>query len=138
MIKQKFSNGFWMGKTLFAQPGCVSTFHLVPFAFVLTLIASIIVAIFWCKWMLITLLGLYALACIVMTITAALSAKKLYATFLLLPFVFFALHTAYGLGTLKGLLPPWLAKVKDHPTRQVYRSTIDTTKLTEYYKTSSA
>lgn len=40
MLKQKYANGFWIGKTSKVCPGCLSIYHFVPFAFVSAIMAS--------------------------------------------------------------------------------------------------
>ena len=44
MLKQKYLNGRWVGKTFFICPKCLSLFHLVPGVFVLGLILSTVLA----------------------------------------------------------------------------------------------
>ena len=40
MIKQKYGNGFWIGKTIKACPKCLSLYHLVPGMFVTLLVIT--------------------------------------------------------------------------------------------------
>ena len=40
MLKQKYANGYWIGKTSKVCPKCLSIYHFVPFAFVSAIIAS--------------------------------------------------------------------------------------------------
>ena len=42
MLKQKYANGFWIGKTSRVCPKCLSIYHSVPFAFVSAIIASLL------------------------------------------------------------------------------------------------
>ena len=42
MLKQKYSNGLWIGKTAKICPQCLSLYHFVPFAFVSAIIMSVI------------------------------------------------------------------------------------------------
>lgn len=42
MLKQKYANGFWIGKTSRVCPKCLSIYHFVPFAFVSAIIASLL------------------------------------------------------------------------------------------------
>ena len=116
MLAQKFGNGKWVGLTLGVCYQCLSSFHFVPFLFVLTLICSLAVAATGILWQLpvmvlpfAVLLGLYALADIAMTVLAIVSAPNKHPVQVLLPLVFFLLHIAYGIGTLTGLLqlPFW-------------------------------
>ena len=44
MIKQKFGNGYWIGLTTGVCPGCISIYHFVPFAFILGILFTTILA----------------------------------------------------------------------------------------------
>ena len=44
MMKQKYGNGEWVARTLGVCPGCLSIYHFVPFAFVLAIIVTTILA----------------------------------------------------------------------------------------------
>ena len=41
MIKQKYANGFWIGKTVLICPMCLSWYHFIPAIFVLSLLLSL-------------------------------------------------------------------------------------------------
>lgn len=113
MLRQKYLNGYWIGKTMGINPHCFSLFHFVPFAFVLGIIATTVLTLVgfpylsWLMW------GLYGLLIIGIS-GVELFSRKFSATNLLLPFLFFALHISYGVGTLVGLIemPFWIKKVK--------------------------
>lgn len=100
MIRQKYQNGLWIGKTLFICPECISIFHLVPFAFVLAIIVTLIIGLWGSVWLLEALWILYGIVNIGMTILSA-EWKNPYSIFL--PIVFLLLHVSYGVGTLKGV-----------------------------------
>ena len=104
MLTQKFLNGFWIGRTLFICPKCISLFHLVPFFFVLSIIITTIAGFNGLVWMPIVLWTAYGLANIGMTINAVFTTEKKSLYLLLLPVVFFLLHTSYGVGTLFGVV----------------------------------
>ncbi|MCR4604948.1 MAG: glycosyltransferase family 2 protein [Eubacterium sp.] len=108
MLKQKFGNGLWIGRTLFVCPGCLSLYHFVPFAFVMAILASTALAICGFTWCISLLAALYFSAAILMSIASAFIIQKkggrVPAYALLLPLIFFALHTIYGIGTLVGLV----------------------------------
>jgi len=112
MIKQKYANGYWVGKTLGICKGCFQLFHFVPFAFVLSLIASIVSAVFGFVLPLIALSSVYLLFVLTISIREFLRKKK--KTNIALPVIFFLLHASYGIGTLIGLieLPFWMSKIK--------------------------
>ena len=116
MVRQKFSNGFWIGLTLFMCPGCLSILHFAPFCLVMGLIVTAVLmargisVIFWAL-----LLG-YLIFDIAISVSAlnynGYSKKKL-RLFLMFPI----LHFAYGIGTILGILDfvPWKMK---HPTKR--------------------
>lgn len=102
MLRQKFGNGYWIGLTLGVCPGCISLFHLVPFAFVLGIFITTLLAIcsfwqlsvwMWSAYLLFTLIG---------TFLTVLNRKANRWTFLM-PIVFLLLHVSYGLGTAVGI-----------------------------------
>ncbi len=121
MLRQKYGNGKWIGLTMSVCYQCISSFHFIPFFFVILLICSLLLFvssfITGLQWMMIPFLlvfGTYLLADIMMSAAAFVGAEKKHVNLLLLPFIFFLLHCAYGLGTAAGLLqiPFWRHKVK--------------------------
>ena len=102
MLKQKYSNGYWIGKVSHVYPKAFSIFHFVPFVFVLGIIFSLLMlpltkifAIF---------LGVsYGLFTVLVTIMTIIN-NKFNATLLLIPFLLFLVHFSYGWGTLVGLV----------------------------------
>ncbi len=102
MIKQKYRNGLWIGKTLKINPKCFSLFHFVPLIFVLALIVTIVIAVVGFSWLLIVMMGLYIVCGIVFTVIDSIR-KKFRLTNLTLPGIFFVMHVAYGAGTLIGI-----------------------------------
>ena len=103
MTKQKYGNGYWIGKTIKYCPGCISIFHLVPFAFLMAIIAFLIPLI-WGLWYFIAGLGaLYFLFGIYSAVISGI--KNGFTRYqILIPFMFLILHLSYGFGTLFGLL----------------------------------
>lgn len=126
MLKQKFANGYWIGLTTGVCPKCLSLYHFVPFAFVLTIIVSTILCValgisggfstlaghiiaglarlFW---------AVYWSLAIIMAMLAVIGADKIRRneSNVLLPVLFFLLHVSYGLGTLVGFIKlPWFLK----------------------------
>ncbi len=122
MLKQKFSNGYWIGLTSGICPKCLSIYHFVPFAFVTTVFSSIIGLFIAGKAKLTALKniiskltklmwGLYGGLALVMSATSIYKAKeKRNATNFLLPIIFLLLHFSYGIGTVAGLMkmPKWV------------------------------
>ena len=113
MLRQKFLNGYWIGKTMGINPRCFSIFHFVPFAFVMAIIVTGILAAFGI-WQLSALLWGAYLLFIVANSVIEIIRNKFSFTNLALPMLFFLLHFCYGIGTLKGLIemPFWVARLK--------------------------
>lgn len=113
MLRQKYLNGYWIGKTMGIQPKCFSLFHFVPFAFILGILCTSLLALL--GWPLLggLMWALYALLMIVFTVMELISNGFSWSK-LLLPALFFLLHICYGWGTLVGLIemPFWVKKVK--------------------------
>lgn len=102
MLKQKYGNGFWVGKTLFVCPKCISKFHLVPLAFVLALFIAAAMAAFG-QYLLLGVIGIaYGVFAIINTVACLWKSRNICD--LLLPVVFFLMHLSYGVGTLEGII----------------------------------
>ena len=114
MIKQKYGNGYWIGLTVGICIKCFSVYHFIPFCFVLALIIGGILAVGGIGWPLVTLVILYSLVNILMSVASIVNEKKKHLSYLLLPFIFVSLHISYGIGTIIGLLkmPFWRKKLK--------------------------
>lgn len=113
LTKQKYSNGYWIGKTLGINPKCFSIFHFVPFFFVLGIILTSVLAALGLPFLAMLMWAAYA---VVITGASVLEIcrNEFAITHLLLPLLFLLLHISYGIGTLVGLieLPFWLKKIK--------------------------
>lgn len=103
MVKQKFGNGYWIGLTLKVCPGCISLYHLVPFAFVIAIIVTSVLAVFGIWHMAALMWLLYGLFAVVNSVIAIVQ-NDFYGCSMLMPFLFFILHISYGVGTIKGIL----------------------------------
>lgn len=114
MIRQKYSNGRWIGLTLSECPGCLSYFHFAPFAFVMMIILCSIIAALGFPILLYTLLIVYGMFDIVNAV-GCFTMKNLQPQFALLPIIFPILHVSYGVGTIVGLIqiPFWQKKIKN-------------------------
>lgn len=102
MLKQKYSNGNWIGKVSHIYPKCFSIFHFVPFLFVLTIIGSLALSLFNNIFLLI-LFSTYFLFIILVSILAIIK-NEFKITNLLLPILIFLVHLSYGLGTFVGIV----------------------------------
>lgn len=113
MLRQKYLNGYWIGKTMGVSPKCFSIFHFVPFVFVLGIIATTLFSVFGLPILSYLMWGAYCL--LIFGISVIETVKKPLLTNIALPAIFFLLHFSYGIGTLFGLIvmPFWLRKVKD-------------------------
>ena len=103
-LRQKWGNGYWIGRTMRIQPRCFAARHLIPALFVLALLFGLLLLPF-SVWPLLLLLSAYLACDLVFAVRGALSQEtgRLLAL-LTLPFLFPAVHVVYGVGTLAGLL----------------------------------
>ncbi len=102
-VRQKYGNGYWIGRTTAINPDCISLFHYVPFLFVIGIILASIFSII-SPVPLFLGLGAYSLVNLLLSILAFISAEKKHIIYILLPFMFWALHLSYGIGTLVGFI----------------------------------
>lgn len=103
LLKQKYLNGYWIGRTLGVEPRCFSLYHFVPFAFVLAIFLSTILALCGLSWPAIILWSAYGLANIAMAVMAVIECKDRNLLFICLPVLFLMLHVWYGVGTIVGI-----------------------------------
>ncbi len=111
MIKQKYGNGKWIGITLYYCPKCFSIYHFVPLIFVLGIVFSIIMATLNVPIFAYLLTGAYLLFNIINIILITIKSG-FSISYLLLPFIFFILHCAYGIGTIVGIVKGFFMKRK--------------------------
>lgn len=105
MIRQKYGNGYWVGKTLKICPGCISLYHLVPGAFVLAIVVTTILALLG-VWQLAALMWvLYGLFALGSTVLSAVN-EGFNPYIFVMPLLFLILHVSYGVGTVAGLCAP--------------------------------
>lgn len=103
-LRQKWGNGYWIGRTLRIQPRCFAPRHLIPAAFVLALAGGLLLLPL-ARWPLFALLACYLLCDLLFTVQgAAAQAQGRLLALLTLPFLFPAVHVVYGAGTIAGLL----------------------------------
>lgn len=110
MIKQKYSNGYWIGKTVFIQPKCLGVHHFVPAVFVSVLGISGVFTIFKKPILFKSLLGSYGLADLLMSV-AAVKGGLWNLKVLVLPVIFPLLHISYGVGTIWGMVKGLVEKM---------------------------
>ena len=104
--RHNFRNGLWALYPLkFVQHIPVSVRHLIPFAFVSSLITSGILGLFSPAflWLLGLISSLYLMTNLYFSAKIALAQKNLRLV-LVMPFIFSTLHLVYGFGSLVGLI----------------------------------
>lgn len=105
MIRQKYGNGYWVGKTLKICPGCISLYHLVPCAFVIAIAVTTVLMLVG-VWQLAALMwAMYAMFALGSTVLSAVN-EGWNPWLFVMPFLFLALHVSYGVGTIAGLCAP--------------------------------
>jgi succinoglycan biosynthesis protein ExoA len=112
LARYAFRSGYWNAISLRANPASMGARHLAPFAWVLILVASALLAACGLpvskrtaarrSWPGAVLLGVHLSAGTMAGVRTALQERSPGA--LWLPLVFLGLHTTYGAGTLWGLL----------------------------------
>ncbi len=103
MLRQKYGNGYWIGRTLSVCPRCLSVFYFVPFAFVMAILIAAVIALLGYQMLLGVLGGVYFSFAVFMAIVAVKNEGWNKWSFLL-PILFFLLHVSYGVGTVIGLV----------------------------------
>ncbi len=103
-VRQKYGNGFWIGRTTAVNPKCISLFHFVPFLFVLAIIGTSVIGALWTWALFALLIAAYGFVNIALSLISIISAKPFHLVNLLLPIMFLALHLAYGIGTIMGFI----------------------------------
>ena len=110
MLAYGFGMGFWVVISWEKNPSSMETRHFVPFLFVVSIIASAFFGLTGAilrfpGWLFagIPLAAIVAMHLIAGSIAAIqVASRERFIGALVLPFVFFALHLSYGLGTLWG------------------------------------
>ncbi len=113
MIRQKYSNGYWIALTLGVCPGCISLYHLVPALFVCAIVVTTLLSLFGFHLLTLLMWGAYGLFTLLATILSIARGKgSIYS--LLMPLLFLLLHVSYGAGTLVGLakMPSFAREMK--------------------------
>lgn len=120
LMSYGYGNGFWNAISLSKNPAAMGARHFVPFLFVMALALSLVIGLSIVAagalphglhpWMVFTpfafIAGLHFAAGTAAAAQVAVCERAPGA--LLLPFVFFGFHVAYGTGTLRGFLTrPW-------------------------------
>lgn len=104
MLRQKYLNGLWIGKTIFKCPKCISVFHLVPLIFVVAIVVTTLLLFLGVSWPAKILWMVYLLANLAITASAFTRTKGFNICFAALPLIFLLLHVSYGIGTVFGIV----------------------------------
>lgn len=104
LLKQKYLNGYWIGRTLRIEPRCFSLYHFVPLFFAIAIIVTSLLAALKIEWPIIVLWCAYGVADLIMTIMSFVTCKERNIGFLCLPAMFLMLHVGYGIGTIVGIV----------------------------------
>lgn len=113
MIKQKYLNGYWIGLTIGISPKSFAFYHFVPFAFVLGIIITSLLAAFGLPQLGMLMWGTYWIGAILRAMLS-IGKENFNITSFALPVLFFLLHISYGVGTLLVLIkmPSWRKRNK--------------------------
>lgn len=103
MLKQKFLNGYWIGRTMYINSECISMYYFVPLIFVLLLLLAILSLVNGVILWLSLLFGIYV-GLMLLNALMVIKKEKWDFRFLAIMIVCFFMHVCYGIGTLKGLL----------------------------------
>lgn len=109
MLRQKYLNGYWIGRTMYINSKCFSLFHFVPLGFVLGIVLTAVLALLGLPLLGICMWGMYLALVVLMTVLECVRGKFVPCK-LLLPGIFLLLHLSYGVGTLWGLIRGLFAK----------------------------
>ncbi len=106
-ISHTFRNGVWaIIPFLYSEIIPVSWRHLVPLAFVLSLVGSVVLSLAWPSyggWLLAGIAGAYVAVNIIASVHVAVRERDIRYPFVM-SFIFAILHLGYGLGSLWGLV----------------------------------
>jgi hypothetical protein len=123
LFHQYFQYGYWKVRVIRKHKLPASIRHIVPAAFVLSLVLLPLAALVWPHvWLVwLSLVGAY-LAC---SIAAAFTAGRRYGwdVFLLMPFVFACYHFGYGIGFMVGIRDWILTRDPRALSREITRTT---------------
>ncbi len=117
LLKQKFNNGLWVGKILGIAPRCFRLRHLVPMLFVIGMLLVMLLPLlqesrvaYFPAFSLIAVYFSLATYFSYIPFKSEKGSGRLMMVFL--PFVFFLMHTAYGMGTIIGIaeMPFWVRR----------------------------
>ena len=101
MLNQKLKNGFWIGKTLYVCPDCLSLFYFAPLALVLASAGAVILTLYGHKKILLLEGALYAIVLLPSAIYRMIKNHNI--ADIVLPIVCGMVHFTYGIGIILGV-----------------------------------
>lgn len=102
IMRQKFMNGYWIGKTVYINPKCLSAYYFAPLVFTFMLFGFSLLSILGCVWPLMMLMIAYGSVIIISTFCSVWERKDI--RFIAVGLICFMMHVGYGMGTLIGLV----------------------------------
>lgn len=103
MLIQKYGNGYWIGRTLWVCPGCLSIFYFVPFAFITAILGTGVIGAIGYPILLKWLMAVYLSFAILMS-AISIKDEGWNKWSFALPILFFLFHVIYGAGTVVGIV----------------------------------
>ena len=102
-IKQMYNNGVSIGHLFYVDRNAIGLRHFVPFLFVIGIAVGLLLSfcVQWIKYLFVPVLLLYMLLNIIATVYEC--RKYGWRYLFILPWLFFSVHIAYGVGTIVGL-----------------------------------
>ncbi len=110
LIRQKYLNGYWIGRTLGIEPRCFSLYHFIPLVFVLAIVSTAVLSCLGLHWPFAALWIAYAIAALSMSAVSAIGCKDRNLCFCFLPLIYLLLHLSYGSGTIVGIVKMLMLK----------------------------
>lgn len=114
LMKNNYQNGLWNILTLYYTKSLksLSIRHLVPFAFVSSLVLPLIAALFWKHFIWLSVASLFLYSAVLLWVIKGIREKE-NVPVLLLARAFLALHLSYGFGSMMAFVKlPFIAKEK--------------------------
>lgn len=103
MLKQKFMNGYWIGRTMYINADCISLYYFAPMILVMALLTAVSCVLYGEMGLLYLMLVTYG-AVTLLSAFVAIKQNGWDCRFIAIAVVCFLMHIFYGVGTIKGLL----------------------------------
>jgi glycosyltransferase involved in cell wall biosynthesis len=112
MLKQKYLNGYWIGRSLRICPKAFSCYHFAPVCWLVAIIMTTLLVFRGISFPAKVVWLTYCAGALVMTLSLILRGKINWY-FMLLPFLFFLVHISYGVGTIIGTIRGLVSKANN-------------------------